>query len=69
MEFVAARRGSLVAWIEDHLEEIYAGLAETPIAVETTHRFFAAPEGALAPAASQQDRLPRRMGRSPERGR
>jgi uncharacterized protein (TIGR03086 family) len=56
---------SLVAWIDDHLDEIYAGLAETPTAVETTHRFFAAPVGMLARGASQRDRLLRRMGRKP----
>jgi uncharacterized protein (TIGR03086 family) len=59
----------LVAWINDHLDEIYAGLAETPIAVETTHRFFAAPEGALTHEASKQDRLLHRMGRKPQRDR
>lgn len=57
---------NLVAWINDHLEEIYAGLAETPIAVETTHRFFAAPEGTLTPDASKQNRLLHRMGRKPQ---
>jgi hypothetical protein len=59
----------LVAWIDDHLDEIYAGLAETPTAVEATHRFFAAPEGALAHDASQQDRLLHRLGRKPEGSR
>jgi uncharacterized protein (TIGR03086 family) len=53
----------LVAWIDDSLEEIYAGLVETPTAIETTHRFFAAPEGVLADDAPRQDRLPHRMGR------
>ncbi|GAA1063845.1 MULTISPECIES: TIGR03086 family metal-binding protein [Streptomyces violaceusniger group] len=56
----------LVAWIDEHLEEIYAGLAETPTAAETTHRFFAAPEGVLAHDASPQTRLLHRMGRTPE---
>ncbi|HEX8009121.1 MAG TPA: TIGR03086 family metal-binding protein [Trebonia sp.] len=56
---------SLVAWIDDHLGEIYAGLAETPIAAETTHRFFAAPEPAAASSGSRQDRLLHRMGRNP----
>jgi uncharacterized protein (TIGR03086 family) len=59
----------LVAWIDDCLEEIYAGLAETPTAAETTHRFFAAPEGAFADDASRQDRLLHRMGRRPGPGR
>lgn len=60
--------GSLVAWIEEHLDEIYAGLPETPTAVETTHRFFAAPEGVLAHNSSPQMRLLHRMGRTPARG-
>ncbi|GAA1092083.1 TIGR03086 family protein [Streptomyces javensis] len=57
---------SLVAWIDEHLDEIYAGLAETPTAVETTHRFFAAPQGVLAHDTSRQTRLLHRMGRTPE---
>jgi uncharacterized protein (TIGR03086 family) len=57
---------TLVTWIDDGMEDIYAGLVETPVAAETTHRFFAAP--ATGPAgASRQDRLLRRMGRIPER--
>jgi uncharacterized protein (TIGR03086 family) len=59
----------LVAWIDDSLEDIYAGLVETPTAIETTHRFFAAPEGVLADDAPRQDRLLHRMGRRPEAGR
>lgn len=55
----------LVAWITDSLDAIYAGLAETPVAAETTHRFFAATEGWLAGDASPQDRLLHRMGRRP----
>lgn len=58
---------SLVAWIDDQLEAIYAGLAETPTAVETTHRFFAAPGDVLDGHASRQDRLLCRMGRNPAR--
>ncbi|KOT90107.1 hypothetical protein ADK70_17660 [Streptomyces rimosus subsp. pseudoverticillatus] len=52
----------LVAWIEDHLTDIYAGLAESPVSTDTTHRFFAAPQ---APPAeeSRQARLLRLMGR------
>lgn len=57
----------LVAWIDDHLAAIYAGLAETPTAPESSHRFFAAPEGAPAPNAGRQDRLLHRMGRKPNR--
>jgi uncharacterized protein (TIGR03086 family) len=55
----------LVAWISDHLDEIYDGLAETPAAAQTTHRFFAAPPGKLPASASQQHRLLYRMGRQP----
>jgi uncharacterized damage-inducible protein DinB len=55
----------LVAWISDHLRQIYAGLAETPVAADTTHRFFAAPRGAVADDASRQDRLLHLMGRTP----
>ena len=58
---------NLVAWIEDNIEEIYAGLAETPTAVDTTHKFFAAPDGLPDHGASRQDRLLRRMGRTPYR--
>ena len=53
---------TLTTWIDDHIEEIYAGLTETPTATQTTHRFFAAPETAPADA-SRQDRLLHRMGR------
>ncbi|QKV97878.1 TIGR03086 family protein [Streptomyces sp. NA02950] len=55
----------LVAWISDHLDEIYAGLPETPADVNTSHRFFAAPGAAPAAHESVQDRLLRRMGRTP----
>jgi uncharacterized protein (TIGR03086 family) len=55
----------LVAWIDDSLDEIFAGLAETPTTAATTHRFFAAPNGTLAGNASRQDRLLHRMGRRP----
>ncbi|WP_249124421.1 TIGR03086 family metal-binding protein [Saccharopolyspora erythraea] len=57
----------LIAWIDGHLDGIYAGLAETPTSASTTHRFFAAPGGAPEPGASQQDRLLHRMGRRPVR--
>lgn len=56
----------LVAWISDHLGEIYEGLAETPAAAQTSHRFFAAPPGELPPGASQQRRLLHLMGRQPD---
>ncbi|MEW2179361.1 TIGR03086 family metal-binding protein [Streptomyces sp. NPDC005406] len=52
----------LTAWIEDNLVHIYAGLAESPIAVDTTHRFFAAP-GAPPAEETRQSRLLRLMGR------
>lgn len=55
----------LVAWIDGHLGEIYAGLRETPVSAETTHRFFAAPSGGLTAGTSRQDRLLHRMGRKP----
>ena len=58
----------LVAWIDDCIEDVYAGLVETPVATETTHRFFAAPVTGPAAGASRQDQLLRRMGRTPERG-
>jgi uncharacterized protein (TIGR03086 family) len=54
----------LVAWIDAHLDDIYAGLPETPVAAETTHRFFGRPVEA-APHASPQARLLHRMGRRP----
>jgi uncharacterized protein (TIGR03086 family) len=56
---------SLVSWISVHLAAIYAGLAETPVAATTTHRFFAAPGGTLPPGAAQQDQLLQLMGRNP----
>jgi uncharacterized protein (TIGR03086 family) len=59
----------LVAWIDAHLDEIYAGLAETPTDAGTTHRFFAAPPGMPAGDATRQDRLLLRMGRNPTRSR
>jgi uncharacterized protein (TIGR03086 family) len=55
----------LVAWIDDRMEDIYASLVETPVAPETTHRFFAAPTAAPASGESRRDRLLRRMGRNP----
>ncbi|WP_134668075.1 MULTISPECIES: TIGR03086 family metal-binding protein [unclassified Amycolatopsis] len=54
----------LVAWISDRLGEIYAGLAESPVAAETTHRFFAAP-GVVSGSVSRQERLLALMGRNP----
>jgi len=57
---------SLVSWINANVAEIYAGLPETPTAADTTHRFFAAPDGPTpAPDASAQARLLHMMGREP----
>jgi uncharacterized protein (TIGR03086 family) len=53
----------LVAWIDDNLQDIYAGLAETPVAVDTTHRFFAPPVPGRR--TSRQDRLLALLGRTP----
>ncbi|WP_116200048.1 TIGR03086 family metal-binding protein [Amycolatopsis circi] len=55
----------LVAWISDDLETIYAGLAESPVAADTTHRFFAAPGTTISDSMSRQDRLLHLMGRNP----
>jgi uncharacterized protein (TIGR03086 family) len=55
----------LVAWIDGSLEEIYAGLPETPTAAKTTHRFFAAPGRVPFDDLSRQDRLLHLMGRKP----
>ncbi|WP_134733219.1 TIGR03086 family metal-binding protein [Amycolatopsis nivea] len=54
----------LVAWISDGLGEIYAGLTESPVAADTTHRFFAAP-GVVSGSVSRQERLLNLMGRNP----
>ncbi|MGA8112263.1 MAG: TIGR03086 family metal-binding protein [Actinocatenispora sp.] len=56
----------LVDWVDGHLDEIYAGLAETPVSAATSHRFFAAPRGVPVDHASRQDRLLHRMGRTPD---
>lgn len=56
----------LVAWISDHLREIYGGLAGTPAADRADRRFFAAPPGELSAGDSQQHRLLHQMGRRPE---
>lgn len=54
----------LVAWIDDNFGEIYANLPETPTDAASTHRFFAAAQ-AGPDGESQQDRLLRRVGRTP----
>lgn len=53
----------LVAWIEDHLAEIYGGLAESPVSTDTTHRFFAASVTPPPAGETRQARLLRLMGR------
>lgn len=54
----------LVAWIDENLVEIYAGMPEMPTSTETTHKFFAAPHGELDTDASTQDRLLHLFGRT-----
>ncbi|MFF2900962.1 TIGR03086 family metal-binding protein [Streptomyces sp. NPDC057966] len=53
----------LVAWIEEHLAEIYAGLAESPVSADTIHRFFGAPVAAPVAEETRQARLLRLFGR------
>ncbi|MFJ1926457.1 MULTISPECIES: TIGR03086 family metal-binding protein [unclassified Streptomyces] len=53
----------LVAWIEEHLAEIHAGLAESPVSADTTHRFFAAPGAPPLAGKTSQARLLRLFGR------
>ncbi len=53
----------LLAWIDVNLHEIYAGMAETPVSEQTTHRFYAAPAGDLPPGSPVQDRLLHLFGR------
>lgn len=53
----------MVAWIDAGLDTIYAGLAETPTAADTTHRFFAAPDRTAPPPTTRQQRLLDRFGR------
>jgi len=55
----------LVAWVSDHLGEIYDGLPESPVAAQSAHRFFAAPPAEAATGASRQGRLLIQMGRRP----
>jgi uncharacterized protein (TIGR03086 family) len=56
---------SLVAWIDDNVQEIYSGLAETPTDPHTSHLFFAAPASQISSDASRQDQLLDRLGRKP----
>jgi len=53
----------LVTWLDANIGEVYAGMAETPVAPNTTHRFYAAPAGDLPAGASTQDRLLHLFGR------
>lgn len=55
----------LVAWVLGSLASTYRGIAESPVAAETTHRFFATPHADGPATASAQDRLLHLMGRSP----
>lgn len=57
----------LVAWIDGHLDDIYAGLAVFPADRDgdTSRQFFAAPDGEPGAGASRQGRLLHRMGREP----
>jgi uncharacterized protein (TIGR03086 family) len=54
---------ALLEWIDANIGEIYADMAETPVAKQTTHRFYAAPASDLAPGSSTQDRLLHLFGR------
>jgi uncharacterized protein (TIGR03086 family) len=54
----------LLRWIDANIREIYAGMAETPVSEQTTHRFYAAPGGDLAPDSPLQARLLNLFGRS-----
>jgi uncharacterized protein (TIGR03086 family) len=53
----------LLAWIDENILEIYAGMVETPVSTQTTHRFYAPPQGDLPPGSSTQDRLLDLFGR------
>jgi uncharacterized protein (TIGR03086 family) len=55
---------ALVEWIWQHLQEIYAGMAESPVA-PGSGRFYAAPVGPSDDDAPTQDRLLRLTGRNP----
>jgi uncharacterized protein (TIGR03086 family) len=56
---------ALLLWIDTHLYDIYAGMAETPVAAQTSNRFFAAPDGDAPGGSSIQDRLLHLFGRRP----
>jgi uncharacterized protein (TIGR03086 family) len=56
----------LVGWIDEHREQIYADLPETPADAASTHRFFG-PAVAGEAGESAQDRVLRWMGRTPGR--
>ncbi|GAB3879127.1 TIGR03086 family metal-binding protein [Kibdelosporangium lantanae] len=52
----------LVTWVDQNMDAIYAGLAETPVSAETTNRFFAAARVVLV-HPTPQERVLHRMGR------
>jgi uncharacterized protein (TIGR03086 family) len=54
----------LVDWVLASLATTYRGIAESPVAAGTTHRFFASPRAAGPATASPQDRLLHLMGRN-----
>ncbi|HEY7222059.1 MAG TPA: TIGR03086 family metal-binding protein [Micromonosporaceae bacterium] len=53
----------LLTWIDANIHDIYAGMAETPVSQESTHRFYAAPVRELGTDAPLQDRLLHLFGR------
>jgi uncharacterized protein (TIGR03086 family) len=56
---------NLVDWVLASLASTFSGMAESPVAAVTTHRFFARPPAGGPAPASPQDRLLHLMGRSP----
>lgn len=56
-------QADLVAWIDEHLDEIYDGLPVKPVEGAAKHRFFAASAGGIADDATKQERLLHWMGR------
>jgi uncharacterized protein (TIGR03086 family) len=59
----------LVEWVLASLASTFDGIAESPVADGTTHRFFAAPPAAGPATTAPQDRLLHIMGRHDDRGR
>jgi uncharacterized protein (TIGR03086 family) len=54
----------LVGWLDEHREQVYADLPETPADAASTHRFFGPAVAAVA-GENAQDRVLRWMGRTP----